>query len=165
MQFLRVFEGTRPVLVEIQALVTPSTLAAPRRAVVGWDSARLSMLLAVLDARCGLSFARNDVFLNVAGGLRISEPAADMAAAAALCSSLFDIPLPADQVFFGEVALSGQLRPVNQTEARLNEAAKLGFAGVVMAPEAGQDVQVPIAKVARPETLADLAVVIRQRKN
>jgi len=127
-------EGTRPVLVEIQALVAPSTLAAPRRAVVGWDSARLSMLLAVLDARCGLGFGRHDVFLNVAGGMRISEPAADLAAAAALCSSLFDAPLPHDQILFGEVALSGQIRPVNQIEARLNEAVKLGFATAILPP-------------------------------
>lgn len=131
-------EGTRPVLVEIQALVSPSTLAAPRRAVVGWDSARLSMLLAVLDARCGLDFGRHDVFLNVAGGLRIAEPAADLAAAAALCSSLFDAPLPQDWVVFGEIALSGAVRPVNQTEARLKEARKLGFSGA-LAPLGAED--------------------------
>ncbi|MEM1192181.1 MAG: DNA repair protein RadA [Pseudomonadota bacterium] len=124
-------EGTRPLLVEFQALVSPSTLAAPRRAVVGWDSARLSMLLAVLDTRCGLSFGRHDVFLNVAGGMRISEPAADLAAAAALTSSLFDADLPADQVIFGEVALSGQIRPVSQADARLQEAAKLGFSSAL----------------------------------
>ena len=125
-------EGTRPLLVEVQALVSPSSLAAPRRAVVGWDSPRLSMLLAVLDSRCGLGFGRCDVFLNVAGGLRITEPAADLAAAAALCSSLFDAPLPHDHVIFGEAALSGQIRPVNQTDARLKEAEKLGFASAVL---------------------------------
>jgi len=92
------------------------------------------MLLAVLDARCGLGFGRHDVFLNVAGGMRISEPAADLAAAAALCSSLFDAPLPHDQILFGEVALSGQIRPVNQIEARLNEAVKLGFATAILPP-------------------------------
>ncbi|MGF1544745.1 MAG: DNA repair protein RadA [Parvularculaceae bacterium] len=124
-------EGTRPLLVEIQALVAPSTLAAPRRAVVGWDGARLSMLLAVLEARCGLEFSRSDVFLNVAGGLRISEPAGDLAAAAALCSSLFDRAMPSDAVFFGEAALSGDVRPVNQIDARLKEARKLGFARAV----------------------------------
>ncbi|MEO0398840.1 MAG: DNA repair protein RadA [Pseudomonadota bacterium] len=129
-------EGTRPLLVEFQALVSPSSLASPRRAVVGWDSARLSMLLAVLDARCGLNFAKHDVFLNVAGGLRIGEPAADLAAAAALCSSLFDEPLPADLVSFGEVALSGAVRPVNQIDARLAEAAKLGFAAA-LGPDSG----------------------------
>ncbi len=146
-------EGTRPVLVEIQALVSPSSLASPRRAVVGWDSARLSMLLAVLDARAGLDFGRHDVFLNVAGGLRIAEPAADLAAAAALCSSLFDSPLPRDRVVFGEVALSGAVRPVNQTEARLKEAKKLGFGGA-LAPAGAQS---GTLKVVEAETLADLA--------
>ncbi len=120
-------EGTRPLLVEFQALVSPSTLASPRRAVVGWDSARLSMLLAVLDARCGLSFAKHDVFLSVAGGLRIVDPAADLAAAAALCSSLFDAAPPANAICFGEVALSGAVRPAAQADARLSEGAKLGF--------------------------------------
>ncbi len=124
-------EGTRPVLVDILALVSPTTFAAPRRAVVGWDSARLSMLLAVLDARCGLDFGRHDVFLNVAGGLRIIEPAADLAAAAALVSSLVDRALPKHFVFFGEVALSGAVRPVTQSDARLKEARKLGFKGAV----------------------------------
>ena len=84
-------EGTRPILVEIQALVAPSGLGTPRRAVVGWDANRLAMLLAVLEARCGVSFAHHDVYLNVAGGLRIVEPAADLAAAAALLSSLSDV--------------------------------------------------------------------------
>ncbi len=120
-------EGTRPVLCEVQALVSPSTLGAPRRAVVGWDSARLSQLLAVLDARCGLDFGRHDVFLNVAGGMKITEPAADMAAASALVSSLFDAPLPPKTVTFGEVGLSGAVRPVPQMEARAAEAQKLGF--------------------------------------
>ncbi len=150
-------EGTRPVLVEIQALVSPSSLAAPRRAVVGWDGARLSMLLAVLDARAGLDFGRNDVFLNVAGGLRIGEPAADLAAAAALCSSLFDTPLPRDRVVFGEVALSGAVRPVNQTEARLKEARKLGFAGALAPAGASSD----MLKVTEAATVADLVAWTR----
>ncbi len=121
-------EGTRPMLVEIQALVAPSTLSSPRRAVVGWDSNRLSMVLAVLDARCGLALSGNDVYLNVAGGLRIAEPAADLAVAAALVSSATDTPVPADMVVFGEIGLSGEVRAVSQTDARLKEAAKLGFA-------------------------------------
>ena len=121
-------EGTRPMLVEIQALVAPSTLASPRRAVVGWDSARLSMVLAVLDARCGLALSGNDVYLNVAGGLRVTEPAADLAVAAALVSSASDVPVPADMVVFGEVGLSGEVRAVAQADNRLKEAAKLGFA-------------------------------------
>ena len=121
-------EGTRPMLVEIQALVAPSTLSSPRRAVVGWDTSRLSMVLAVLDARCGLALSGNDVYLNVAGGLRIAEPAADLAVAAALVSSASDIPVPADMVVFGEIGLSGEVRAVAQTDLRLKEAAKLGFA-------------------------------------
>jgi len=151
-------EGTRPVLVEIQALVSPSTLAAPRRAVVGWDGARLSMLLAVLDARAGLDFGRHDVFLNVAGGLRIGEPAADLAAAAALCSSLFDRPLPKTSVVFGEVALSGAVRPVNQTDARLKEAQKLGFSGA-LAPAGAKASALDIVNA---ETLGDLIAWVRR---
>ena len=121
-------EGTRPLLVEIQALVAPTSLGTPRRAVVGWDPSRLSMVLAVLEAHGGLRLGMHDVYLNVAGGLRISEPAADLAAAAALVSSLSGAPLPADTVYFGEIGLSGAIRPVAQTPARLKEAAKLGFA-------------------------------------
>ena len=120
-------EGTRPVLVEIQALVAASPLATPRRAVVGWDSGRLAMVLAVLEARCGLSFSGGDVYLNVAGGLRIGEPAADLAVAAALISSLTGKPLPSEIVVFGEISLSGEVRSVGQAEARLKEAEKLGF--------------------------------------
>lgn len=120
-------EGTRPVLVELQALVAPSSLSQPRRSVIGWDSGRLSMILAVLEARCGISFAGLDVYLNVAGGLRISEPAADLAVAAALLSAREDVAVPADTVVFGELSLSGALRPVHQTENRLKEAQKLGF--------------------------------------
>src|SRR5271170_1949141 len=121
-------EGTRPLLVEIQALVAPTTLGTPRRAVVGWDSNRLSMVLAVLEAHCGVRLSGHDVYLNVAGGLRIQEPAADVAAAAALVSSLTNAALPADAVYFGEVSLSGMVRPVAQAAARLKEAQKLGFA-------------------------------------
>ena len=120
-------EGSRPVLVEIQALVAPSAYGTPRRAVVGWDNGRLAMLLAVLEARCGLGFGDKDVYLNIAGGLRISEPAADLAAAAALISSALDMPLPQGCVVFGEIGLSGEVRAVNRAEARLREAQKLGF--------------------------------------
>ena len=120
-------EGTRPVLVEIQALVSPSSLGNPRRAVVGWDSNRLAMVLAVLEARCGVNIGANDVYLNVAGGLRIGEPAADLAVAAAVVSSLANEQVPPDMVVFGEVGLGGEVRPVGQREARLREAAKLGF--------------------------------------
>jgi len=120
-------EGTRPVLVEIQALVAPSPFGTPRRAVVGWDTNRLAMVTAVLEARCGVSLAGNDVFLNVAGGLRVSEPAADLAVAAALVSSLTGVPVPRGSVVFGEIGLSAEVRAVAHTEARLKEAAKLGF--------------------------------------
>src|SRR5438132_4700730 len=130
-------EGTRPVLVELQALVAPTSLGTPRRAVVGWDPSRLSMVLAVLEAHCGVKLSGHDVYLNVAGGLRIQEPAADLAAAAALVSSLANAPLPADAVYFGEVSLSGAVRPVAQTAARLKEAQKLGFARAIV-PEAAR---------------------------
>ncbi|NNM75525.1 DNA repair protein RadA [Sphingomonas sp. ID1715] len=121
-------EGTRPVLVEIQALVVRlASGATPRRAVVGWDAGRLAMILAVLEARCGLSFSSAEVYLNVAGGYRLSDPAADLAVAAALVSALSERPIPADAVAFGEVALSGELRPVAHGPLRLKEAAKLGF--------------------------------------
>lgn len=124
-------EGTRPVLTEIQALVSPSTLGTPRRTVVGLDSGRLSTILAVLEARCGIPFAGLDVFLNVAGGMRVTEPAADLAVAAALLSAREDVAIPPDTVIFGEISLSGALRPVGQTENRLKEASKLGFSQAV----------------------------------
>jgi DNA repair protein RadA/Sms len=127
-------EGARPVLVEIQALVAPSTLGTPRRAVVGWDSSRLAMVLAVLEAHAGLKLGQHDVYLNVAGGLRIAEPAADLAAAAALVSSLIGVSLPHDAVYFGEIALSGAVRAVGHTALRLKEAAKLGFSSAVAPP-------------------------------
>jgi len=121
-------EGTRPVLVEIQALtVRLASGATPRRAVVGWDSGRLAMILAVLEARCGLSFSTCEVYLNIAGGYRISDPAADLAVAGALISALAERPVATDAVLFGEVALSGEIRPVSHTPLRLREAAKLGF--------------------------------------
>jgi len=125
-------EGTRPLLVEVQALVAPTPHAQPRRAVVGWDGARLAMILAVLEARCAIPFAGLDVYLNVAGGLRISEPAADLAVAAALLSAREDAALPPETVIFGEISLSGALRPVGQTENRLKEARKLGFTSAIL---------------------------------
>ena len=142
-------EGSRPVLVEFQALVAPSAYGTPRRAVVGWDSGRLAMVLAVLEARCGLGFGARDVYLNVAGGLRISEPAADLAAAAALASSALDVALPQDVVVFGEVSLSGEVRSVSRTEARLKEALKLGF-GRALGPAGAVDgAPMPVAGVSR----------------
>ncbi len=124
-------EGTRPLLVEFQALVAPSAPGQARRSVVGWDGGRLAMILAVLEARCGIPFQGMDVYLNVAGGLRVGEPAADLAVAAALLSAREDRPLPRETVVFGEISLSGALRPVGQTENRLKEAGKLGFSDAI----------------------------------
>lgn len=123
----------RPVLVEIQALVVRlASGATPRRAVVGWDSGRLAMVLAVLEARCGLSFSTSEVYLNVAGGYRVVDPAADVAVAAALISALAERPVPADTVAFGEISLSGEVRTVAHAALRLREASKLGFAKALL---------------------------------
>lgn len=149
-------EGTRPVLVEIQALVAQSSLGTPRRAVVGWDSGRLSMVLAVLDARCGLSLGGQDVYLNVAGGLRINEPAADLAVASALVSSITGHALPPDCVIFGEIALSGSVRPVSQMEARLKEAEKLGFKRAILPASSARQRPSTGLKLTEIEDLAGL---------
>lgn len=127
-------EGSRPMLVEIQALAAPSGAGTPRRAVVGWDSSRLAMVLAVLEARCGIEMSGKDIYLNVAGGIRLSEPAADLAVAAALLSSVAQIPVPADMAVFGEIGLSGEIRAVPQPDLRLKEAAKLGFERALVPP-------------------------------
>jgi DNA repair protein RadA/Sms len=152
-------EGTRPILVEIQALVVPSGLGTPRRAVVGWDASRLAMLLAVIDARCGVSFAQHDVYLNVAGGLKIAEPAADLAAAAALLSSVSNVALPPHQVYFGEVSLSGAVRPAGHLLTRLKEAQKLGFKQAVL-PAAGDfdatGLKLALSRVAHVKGLAEV---------
>jgi DNA repair protein RadA/Sms len=126
-------EGTRPLLVEIQALVAPSPLGTPRRTTVGLDSNRLAMILAVLEARAGVSLSQHDVYLNVAGGLKLKETAADLAVAAAILGSMSDTIIPTGTVLFGEVALSGAIRPVGQTETRLKEAQKLGLTDAVIA--------------------------------
>ena len=130
-------EGTRPVLVEFQALIAPSPHSQPRRTVVGWDSGRLAMIMAVLEARCGIPFTGLDVYLNVAGGMKVTEPAADLAVAAALLSAREDAALPSETVVFGEISLSGALRPATQTENRLKEAQKLGFTAAI-APSGGK---------------------------
>src|SRR6266487_3972077 len=158
-------EGSRPLLVEIQALVAPTSLGTPRRAVNGWDQNRLSMVLAVLESHCGVRLSGHDVYLNVAGGLRIQEPAADLAAAAALVSSLADAPLPADAVYFGEISLSGAIRPVAQAAARLKEAQKLGFARAVV-PEAarGEETSEPGLSQKPVSSLASLVADIAARR-
>ena len=148
-------EGTRPLLSEIQALVSPSSYGSPRRAVVGWDSGRLAMILAVLDARAGLGISSHDIYLNVAGGLKIAEPAADLAAAAALISSFTGRPLPKECVVFGEVALSGDVRPASQAEARLKEAAKLGFTRAIV-PSVTKAEGLRLERIANVRALAKL---------
>src|SRR6516225_9328726 len=152
-------EGTRPLLVEMQALVAPTSLGTPRRAVVGWDPSRLSMVLAVLEAHCDVRLSSHDVYFNVAGGLRIQEPAADLAAAAAIVSSMVNAPLPPDSVYFGEVSLSGAIRPVAHAGSRLKEATRLGFAGA-MAPEAAPDDVESGLKITSVTSLADLVTEI-----
>ena len=120
-------EGTRPMLLEVQGLAAKAGFGTPQRVSTGYDARRLALLLAVLDKRAGLSFAQLDVFLNVVGGVRMQEPAGDLAVAAALASSVYDRPLAADAVFIGEVGLGGEIRGVSQAERRLLEAEKLGM--------------------------------------
>jgi len=152
-------EGTRPLLMEVQALVSPSGLGNPRRAVVGWDQNRLAMVLAVLEARGGVAIGAHDVYLNVAGGLKVREPAADLAVAAALISSMTGAMLPQGAVFFGEIALSGSIRAVSQSEARLKEAAKLGLTRAIVAgggdTTSGKGLQIKLL-----ENVADLVAYV-----
>ena len=147
-------EGTRPLLVEIQALVAPSAYSTPRRNVVGWDSGRMAMVLAVLEARCGLAFAGQDVFLNVAGGLRLTEPAADLAVASAVITAQSGKPLPPQSAIFGEISLSGNIRPVAQPETRLKECAKLGFTHIFF-PLGGRKLSIDGIRAKRLEHLND----------
>ena len=127
-------EGSRPMLAEIQALTAPSPFGTPRRSVIGLDGNRLAMILAVLEARCNISLSNKDIFLNVVGGLKISEPAADLAVAAALLSSLFNFPVPQESVIFGEIGLSAEIRTVNNSDIRLKEGFKLGFTKAIISP-------------------------------
>jgi DNA repair protein RadA/Sms len=140
-------EGTRPLLVEVQGLAARAGFGTPQRVATGFDARRLALLLAVLEKRAGLSFAALDVFLNVVGGMRMSEPTGDLAVAAALASSVYDRALPTDAIFLGEVGLGGEIRPVAQTERRLAEAAKMGLRRAYVAersvPKRGtRDIQV-----------------------
>lgn len=161
---LAALEGTRPVLVEVQALVAPTAYGNPRRAVIGWDSNRLAMILAVLESRCGIVFSSSDIFLNVAGGIKISEPAADLAVAAALISAHCGAPLPGDTLFFGEIGLAGEIRNVAQPDLRLKEAGKLGFKGAVIPQKPKKKEErsaqgVRVTEVDTVQSLADLYTV------
>ena len=149
-------EGSRPLLVEIQALVAPSSLGTPRRAVNGWDQNRLSMVLAVLEAHCGVRLSAHDVYLNVAGGLKLGDPAADLAAAAALLSSFTGRPAPEDSVYFGEVSLTGAVRAVGHMDQRLKEATKLGFTRGVVPAACAPDRQLPEIRLMPVSQLSEL---------
>ncbi len=148
-------EGSRPILVEIQALVAPMSGTNPRRAVVGWDSNRLNMLLAVLESRCGISLANKDIFLNIAGGLKLTEPAVDLAAVMAVLSNAFDHPLPSDMVFFGEIGLSGEIRNVPASDLRLKEAQKLGFSKALVAPNKNKKSDFKATEIGNLKTVLD----------
>lgn len=152
-------EGTRPLLMEVQALVSPSALGTPRRAVVGWDQNRLAMVLAVLEAHGGVNVGQQDVYLNVAGGIRVKEPAADMAVAAALVSSLTGAVIPPSCALFGEIALSGALRPVGQSDQRAREAAKLGLDTAIVA-HGGEMKQRSAPALRQMASVADLVAYI-----
>lgn len=153
-------EGSRPLLVEIQALVAQSPLGTPRRAVVGWDASRLAMVLAVLDAHCGVRLAGHDVYLNVAGGLKINEPAADLAVAAALVSSLAGIALPSDCVYFGEISLSGAIRPVSHAASRIKESSKLGFTQAILPEGSIKSDKTSVMTQTELKTLSELVAQI-----
>jgi DNA repair protein RadA/Sms len=148
-------EGSRPLLIEIQALIAPSSIPTPRRSVVGWDTNRLSMIIAVLNVRYGLNLSAHEVYLSVAGGLKITEPAADLAVAAALISAATNRPVPVQSVFFGEIGLSGEVRKVTQAEARLREASKLGFSKIICSNKEG---------LTKPDSLINPIAHLRQLK-
>lgn len=153
-------EGNRSLLIEIQALVSPATYGTPQRSTTGFDTKRLNMLLAVLEKRAGLRFNTQDVFLNIAGGLNVEDPAMDLAACVALISSLRDQSLPQDYCFAAEVGLGGEIRPVNRVEQRVIEAAKLGFQRIFISPNnqqglVTQDFSIEIRSVDRIEYLID----------
>jgi DNA repair protein RadA/Sms len=125
-------EGSRPLLVELQALCVPSPFATPRRTSVGIDSQKLAILTAVLEKHVGASLINQDLFFNVAGGLKLSEPACDLASMAAIFSAIRERPISSSLVFLGEVGLTGEVRKVSQIELRIEEAKKLGFQEVVI---------------------------------
>ena len=147
-------EGSRPVLIEIQGLAAKSGFGTPQRVATGFDNRRLALLLAVLDKRAGLSFSQLDVFLNVVGGVRLNEPAGDLAVAAALASSVYDRPLGGDAIFLGEVGLGGEIRPVSQSERRLAEAAKMGIGTAFMSK---RSIPARVAKGIKPVGVRNVA--------
>ncbi len=160
-------EGTRPILLEVQALVAPTSFGTPRRSVVGWDTNRLAMLLAVLETRCSVNLSNRDVYLNIAGGLRTQEPAADLAVAAALISALCDTPLPKASLFCGEVGLSGEVRGVTHLDARLKEAKKLGFKSVYIPHQGSNKVKINGTdglQVSKLKALSELASLFKVPK-
>jgi DNA repair protein RadA/Sms len=136
-------EGTRPLLVEVQALVAPTSYGVPQRTATGFDGRRLQMLLAVLEKRAGMRLGQYDVFVNVAGGVRIDEPAADLGMAMAIASSLRDVPVRADAAIIGEIGLGGEIRTIHHIEKRIAEAQKLGFKSVVLPSANAQKVRAP----------------------
>lgn len=154
-------EGTRPMLVEIQALLAPSPMPTPRRTVVGWDNNRLAMIMAVLEARCGIPLSQSEIYLNIAGGLKITEPAADLAVAAALLSSKYNTVIPSDTILFGEVSLAGEVRPVSQADLRLKEAAKLGFKRAIIPAGGKKSYKSSDLKVAPIQHLKDLLPLLQ----
>ncbi len=156
---LAALEGTRPLLVEVQALVAQSSLGSPRRAVIGWDPNRLAMIVAVLETRAGVKLSGHDIFLNIAGGIRVAEPAADVAVAAALISALTGNPLPAESVFFGEIGLAGEIRQVAQPDQRLKEASKLGFKEAVIPARKKKDNTADFLKVREVRHVEDLSAM------
>jgi DNA repair protein RadA/Sms len=154
-------EGTRPVLVEVQALVTPTSYPSPQRTAAGFDGKRLSLLLAVLEKRHGMRLSTQDVFLNVAGGIRVDEPAVDLGVLAAVASSLDDVPTDSQTICIGEVGLGGELRSVGQIERRLQEAARLGFTQAVVPHSGWRKAEAPKGLRAHPvKTLSEALKVL-----
>ena len=150
-------EGTRPMLVEVQALISPSFLPTPRRSVVGWDLNRLSMIIAVIGVRYGINLFDKEVYLNIVGGLKINEPAADLAVACSLVSSFLNSPNPPHSIVFGEIGLSGEVRKVSHAETRLKEAVKLGFtSAIVPYGTKFQDSKMKLIEVGHIKQIADL---------
>ena len=151
-------DGARPFLFEVQALVSSAVYGTAQRSATGFDTRRLNMLLAVLERRAGFKLAQKDVFLNMAGGLRISDPACDMAVVSAVLSSNFDFPIPADNCFAGEIGLSGEIRPVAQADRRVAEAARLGFRKIFLSSFASLDTKTKDIEVVK---VSDVPALVR----